>query len=596
MPILIIALITLLAGGGGTIVASQNSLPGEGLFPIKLAAENFQLALAMGDDSKKELSINFAEKRVKEINDLLESLQGQEVEAHHLKGLDRAAENLHANLARVEDKAKNLRTGGQNSRALEMNEDLKATAGILNQALELERDSSNEPELRNRLDNAITRNEDLRRGAENEIRGIMEIEQGDDNPRSASGRIGAAENRIAQVERRLDSRGNGLRPETIEESQRGLDSARDLLEAAGVDISAGQFEDALTRANEAFRTAALANALISADNELRNIEDNPNRMAENVRRENRQLETGISIEARVLGSATDVRVEARFPISTADKNAVAQAIVDRLRLSRDAVANLIEIRRNEVASLQTQSEARADVENGGADVRVKIRFPLNTTDNNAIIQGIANRLAVMSVSDVMSALDLRGSGNQSSDSDSQRSGSADNSRRELELGDDRLFRSNPIPSSGIDVRGQEAELRGRANEPGEDVRGQEQESRNGLNNDDSGLRGDGTVDDNLPRNSGLDDNGLRGNGTVDDNLPRQSGLDDNGLRGDGTVDDNSASGGSSSGGGSVDDNPGAGSGGGSSSGGESSGGSSGGSGGGSSSGGGGSSGGGSSDD
>lgn len=75
----------------------------------------------------------------------------------------------------------------------------------------------------------------------------------------------------------------------------------------------------------------------------------------------------------------------------------------------------------------------------------------------------------------------------------------------------------------------EFELRGRANEPGEDIRG---------NADENEIRGQGDMADDFV--NGVK---LRGDGTVDDNLPRHSGLDDlvNGvkLRGDGTVDDNS---------------------------------------------------------
>lgn len=115
--------------------------------------------------------------------------------------------------------------------------------------------------------------------------------------------------------------------------------------------------------------------------------------------------------------------------------------------------------------------------------------------------------------------------------------------REQELG----RREQELRGREQEIRGREAEIRGRE----EELRGREAEGEAPRGQDGGGLRGDGSVDDNLPRHSGLDDGGLRGDGTVDDNLPRHSGLDDGGARGDGSVDDNSGgSGGGSSGSGS----------------------------------------------
>jgi hypothetical protein len=53
--------------GGGTVYASQRSLPGDALYPIKTGAESVQLALTFGDESKANLLLTFAQRRVDEM-------------------------------------------------------------------------------------------------------------------------------------------------------------------------------------------------------------------------------------------------------------------------------------------------------------------------------------------------------------------------------------------------------------------------------------------------------------------------------------------------------------------------------------------------
>jgi hypothetical protein len=53
--------------GGGTVYASQRSLPGNALYPVKTGAENAQLALTFGDAAKADLLLKFAQRRVDEM-------------------------------------------------------------------------------------------------------------------------------------------------------------------------------------------------------------------------------------------------------------------------------------------------------------------------------------------------------------------------------------------------------------------------------------------------------------------------------------------------------------------------------------------------
>ena len=74
-PILvsIVAAVVLLFGGGSVgVVAAQNSLPDDLLYPLKLATEDVRMALANTPEEKIDLEIELGETRLSEIIQLLE--------------------------------------------------------------------------------------------------------------------------------------------------------------------------------------------------------------------------------------------------------------------------------------------------------------------------------------------------------------------------------------------------------------------------------------------------------------------------------------------------------------------------------------------
>lgn len=71
IPLLLVA--ALLGTGAGTTYASQNSLPGDVLYPIKIIAEKAQTALVFNNVKEAELYSKFASKRLEEIEKLAEA-------------------------------------------------------------------------------------------------------------------------------------------------------------------------------------------------------------------------------------------------------------------------------------------------------------------------------------------------------------------------------------------------------------------------------------------------------------------------------------------------------------------------------------------
>jgi hypothetical protein len=73
---LIVVLALVLAGGGGIVYASTDSLPGSPLYGVKRATEQVQLSLTPAGTSRAELHIKFAQRRLEEVQALAE-IRGQ---------------------------------------------------------------------------------------------------------------------------------------------------------------------------------------------------------------------------------------------------------------------------------------------------------------------------------------------------------------------------------------------------------------------------------------------------------------------------------------------------------------------------------------
>jgi len=71
--VLIVVLALVLAGGGGIVYASTDSLPGDPLYGIKRAAEQVQLFFAPAGTRRAELHLKFAERRLEETQALVET-------------------------------------------------------------------------------------------------------------------------------------------------------------------------------------------------------------------------------------------------------------------------------------------------------------------------------------------------------------------------------------------------------------------------------------------------------------------------------------------------------------------------------------------
>ena len=97
------ALFLVLVAGGGTVAAASSSLPGEILYPVKLATEQVRLAFAFSDTGKAELYAQFAVRRSEEIAKIAGKDEPQRIEE--------LASRFEDSLKKVEELAAGIRQG-----------------------------------------------------------------------------------------------------------------------------------------------------------------------------------------------------------------------------------------------------------------------------------------------------------------------------------------------------------------------------------------------------------------------------------------------------------------------------------------------------
>jgi len=89
VAIIVAVVLAISALGGGTAYASQGSLPGDVLYPVKLGTEQARLVLAANDVDKAELYLTFATSRVEEMTALVERGRPEKVDIA-VNGYDKA--------------------------------------------------------------------------------------------------------------------------------------------------------------------------------------------------------------------------------------------------------------------------------------------------------------------------------------------------------------------------------------------------------------------------------------------------------------------------------------------------------------------------
>lgn len=82
---ILVAVFVFLMAGGGTVAAASDSMPGDILYPVKMATERVQIAFTFSDGGKAELHAKFAGRRAEEVARMAERGDVDWVEALTLR-------------------------------------------------------------------------------------------------------------------------------------------------------------------------------------------------------------------------------------------------------------------------------------------------------------------------------------------------------------------------------------------------------------------------------------------------------------------------------------------------------------------------------
>lgn len=98
----VLALIIAVGIAGGAKRATEGSLPGDALYPVKKVAETVEKALAASDEQKVKIGIKHAKRRLEEVKILVAEKKDAEVVADTLDALKTATEQVLAAAAAAE--------------------------------------------------------------------------------------------------------------------------------------------------------------------------------------------------------------------------------------------------------------------------------------------------------------------------------------------------------------------------------------------------------------------------------------------------------------------------------------------------------------
>jgi hypothetical protein len=139
------AVLALVAAGGGTVAAASGSLPGDVLYPVKTATEKVERFLSFGDEAKASFHIKMAERRLEEIESLIE--KSRTVPTSVMGRMHAETDRVLVVLKRNERVGKELA-----SRAVALTSDQKAVLATMQEA-------ERSLDLRERLKEAFQRSE-----------------------------------------------------------------------------------------------------------------------------------------------------------------------------------------------------------------------------------------------------------------------------------------------------------------------------------------------------------------------------------------------------------------------------------------------------
>lgn len=262
-------IVAIILGGGGTVAAAQNDLPGDTLYGVKLAAEQFTGKLIIrGDEAKVNFAAKLAERRAHELaavkvraNASAKAQGNAETQTapDAAARLEKAAENLSDHIARTKDRVSKLKAhdtkGTLNASAV-----LEAKVEIMEEVLSAVKAAETKVELRTQLDAVRQKAKELRADVKEAHESALKSESVKQKFEvAARGRVQAAENKLAALTAKRErvlaeaQKDSNFSEEAFNAYDVHYQTAVRLVAEAKVALDGGKWEDAWRNADAAFK-------------------------------------------------------------------------------------------------------------------------------------------------------------------------------------------------------------------------------------------------------------------------------------------------------------------------------------------------------
>jgi len=263
MPIFIVILLAL----GGTSFAAEKTLPGDALYSVKLNVnEHVQGWLSLSDEAKANWETVLVNRRLKEAEELasnskLDAKTEAKIESNFEKHANKAQEHI-TKLAKVDAKATadiaaNLQTS------------LEAHNRILSSI-----NTSKGDDIKSQLKAIIVKvKAEIKDTSEDRVKNENEVKAGTNVQVAAEGRLNAAENKLAEVQKFVENKKANISAETMVQIQAQLKVAIDLIAQGKVQLNAKEYGQAFNFFGQAKAKTQEVKMLVEAKAHLEDEDD-----------------------------------------------------------------------------------------------------------------------------------------------------------------------------------------------------------------------------------------------------------------------------------------------------------------------------------
>lgn len=248
IPLTLIAALILSFSGGITVFASQKSLPGDTLYPIKIISENVRVSLISPGAPKANFRIEQAYKRIKEIKKIQERSDNKKTANALIKQTSR---HFNSHIDDAINQIHDLRDKGQLTEASQIRQKLTLSLGVYR---EIVNDKKKE-------------DDDIQKKVENEEEEINKKEEESKKfftNEKAQEKLDLVSHKIEDVKRLIIQKKSNLSNDILEKAEKEVTSADEKFRDAREKFNKGDISNMYDKTQEALELVARARSLMES--------------------------------------------------------------------------------------------------------------------------------------------------------------------------------------------------------------------------------------------------------------------------------------------------------------------------------------------